>query len=51
MIPLTDEKKIHRRQKKGHICKKRFNTGNDNKKYHKVRDIIKYHKVFLHRKI
>ena len=46
MIPLTDEKKIHRRQKKGHICKKRFNTGNDNKKYHKVRDHYHYTEKF-----
>ena len=39
MIPLTkEEKKIHREQKNCYICKKRFSTHNDNKKYYKVRD-------------
>ena len=36
MIPLT--KKMHRRQKKCYICKKRFSTDDNNKKYHKAKD-------------
>ena len=33
MIPLTkEEEKIHRRQEKCHICKKRFSTDDNNKK-------------------
>ena len=40
MISLTkEEKKMHRRQKKCYICKKRVSTDDINKKYHKV----KYH--------
>ena len=44
MIPLTkEEKKIHRRQRKCYICKKRFNTDDNNKKYyHKDRDHCHY---------
>ena len=43
MVPLTkEEKKIHRRQKKCYICKKRFSTDDNNKKYHKVRDHCHY---------
>ena len=43
MIPLTkEEKKIHRREKKSYICKKRFSTNDNNKKYHKVRDHCHY---------
>ena len=39
MISLTkEEKKMHRRQKKFYICKKRFSTDDSNKKYHKVKD-------------
>ena len=43
MIPLTkEEKKMHRRQKKCYICKKRFSTDDNNKKYHKVKDHCHY---------
>ena len=43
MIPLKEEEnKIHREQKVCYICKKRFSTDNDNKKYHKVRDNCHY---------
>ena len=43
MIPLTkEEKKMHRRQKRGYICKKRFSTNNNNEKYHKVKDNCYY---------
>ena len=43
MIPLTkEEKKIHGRQRKSYICKKRFSTDDSNKKYHKVRDHFHY---------
>ena len=43
MIPLTrEEKKMHRVQKKCYICKKRFNTDDDKKIYHKVRDHYHY---------
>ena len=43
MIPLTkEEKKIHRRQKNCYICKKRFRTDDNNKKYHKVKDHCHY---------
>ena len=39
MIPLIkEEKKMHNKQKVGYICKKRFSTDNNNKKYHKVKD-------------
>ena len=39
MIPLTDgENKSYKKQKVCYICKKEFNTDDDNKKYHKVRD-------------
>ena len=42
MIPLTQkEEKIHK-QKKCYICKKRFSTDDNNKKYHKVRDHCHY---------
>ena len=36
------EKKIHRNQKVCYICKKRFSTDDDNKKYYKVRDHCHY---------
>ena len=43
MIPLpNEEKETHREQKVCSICKKRFNTDDGNKKYHKVR----YHSHF-----
>ena len=43
MIPLTkEEKKTHRRRKKCYICKKRFRTDDNNKKYHKVKDHCYY---------
>ena len=43
MIPLTkEEKKIHRRQKKCYICKKKFSADDSNKKYHKVEDHCHY---------
>ena len=39
MIPLTSkERKLHRKQKIFYICKKRFSTDDNNKKYYKVRD-------------
>ena len=40
MIPLTSEaRKLHRKQKKCHICKKKtFSTDGDNRNYHRVRD-------------
>ena len=38
MIPLTNEKKMHPKQKACYICKKGFSADDDNKKYHKVRD-------------
>ena len=43
MISLTNEgKKIHREQKVYYICKKGFGTGDDdNKTYHKVRDLYR----------
>ena len=43
MIPLTnEERKLHRKQKVCYICKKRFSTDTDNKKYHKFRDHCHY---------
>ena len=43
MIPLTKkEEKKHNRQKVCHICKKRFSTDDNNKKYHKVKDHCRY---------
>ena len=43
MIPLTkEEKKIHLKQKVCYICKKGFNTDDNNKKYHKVKDHCHY---------
>ena len=43
MIPLTkEEKEIHRRQKKCYICKRKFGTDNNNKKYHKVKGHCHY---------
>ena len=43
MIPLTkEENKMHRRQKKCYICKKKFSTDDNNKKYHKVKDHCHY---------
>ena len=42
MIPLTkEEKRAHRIQRRGYICKKKFST-DDNKKYYKVRDHCHY---------
>ena len=39
MILLTSEEmELHRNQKVCYICKKGFNTDDNNKKYHKVRD-------------
>ena len=39
MIPLTKEEgKIYRKQKVCYICKQRFSTDDNNKKYHKVKD-------------
>ena len=39
IIPLIDEKnKSYKKQKFCYICKKEFNTDDENKKYHKVRD-------------
>ena len=43
MVPLTSkERKLHSKQKVCYICEKRFNTDNDNKKYHKIRDHCHY---------
>ena len=39
MISLTnEERKLHCKQKVFYVCKKRFSTDDDTKKYHKVRD-------------
>ena len=39
MLPLTsEERKPHCKKKVCDICKKRFSTDDDNKKFHKVRD-------------
>ena len=43
MILLTNEEtKLYHKQKVCYICKKRFSTDDDNKKYHKVRDHCHY---------
>ena len=43
MIQLTkEEKRAHRIQRRCYICKKRFSTDNNNKKYHKVKDHCHY---------
>ena len=43
MILLTkEEKKMHNEQKVCYICKKRFSTDNNNKKYHEVKDHCHY---------
>ena len=43
MIPLTKkEEKKHNRQNVYHICKKRFSTDDNDKKYHKVKDHCHY---------
>ena len=43
MIPLTYEKnKSYKKQKGCYLCKKAFNTDDDNKNYHKVRDHCHY---------
>ena len=43
MIPLKKkEEKKYNKQKVCYICKKRFNTDDNNKKYHKVRDHCHY---------
>ena len=43
MIPLTSkERKLHSKQRVCYICKKRFSTDDDNKKYQKVRDHCHY---------
>ena len=43
MIPLTkEEKNWHIGQKVCHICKRVFKSGDDNKKYHKVKDHSHY---------
>ena len=42
-IPLTKEEKIsHRTSRRCYICKKKFSTDDNNKKYHKVRDHYHY---------
>ena len=40
MVPLTKKKeeKKHNKQKVCHICKRRFSTDDNNKKYYKVKD-------------
>ena len=41
MIPLTyRENKFYKKQKVCYICKKGFSTDDDNKRYHKARDIV-----------
>ena len=43
IIPLTkEEEKIHCKQKRCYMCKKRFSTDDNNKEYHKVRDHCHY---------
>ena len=43
MIRITKkEQKMHNKQKVCFICKKRFSTDNNNKKYHKVKDHCHY---------
>ena len=43
MISLTKKaEKIYNKQNKCYICKKRFTTGDNNKKYHEVRDRCHY---------
>ena len=43
MIPLTEEEKeVYHKQRVCYICKKRFSTDDDNKKYHKARDHYDY---------
>ena len=43
MIPLTkEEKKAHRTSRTCYICKKKFSTDDNYKKYHKVRDPCPY---------
>ena len=43
LIPLTkEEKRAHCIQKRCYICKKKFRTDNNNKKYHKVKDHCHY---------
>ena len=43
MIPLTkEEKRAHCVQRRCYICKKKFTTNDNNKKYHKVRDHCHY---------
>ena len=47
MIPLTNEKrKLHRMQKVCYICKKRFSTDDENKKYYIVRGYCRYTKEY-----
>ena len=42
-MQLTDEEnKAYKKQKECYICKKGFNTDDDNKKYHKVRGHCHY---------
>ena len=42
MIPLINEKKIHRDQKVCYICQKRFSNDDDNEKYYRARDHCHY---------
>ena len=43
MVHLTrKEKKMHNEQKVCYICKKRFSTDDNNKKYHKVKHHCHY---------
>ena len=42
MLLTNKEIKLHRKQNVCYICKKRFSTDNDNKKYNKVRDHCHY---------
>ena len=43
MIPLTkEEERAHRTSRRCYICKKKFSTDDNNKKYHKVRDHCHY---------
>ena len=47
MIPLTkEEKRAHLMQRRCYICKKKFSTDDNNKKYHKVRDHCHYSRKY-----
>ena len=46
MIPLRkEEKKSYRNSRRCYICKRKFSTDDNNKKYHKVRDDCHYTEI------